>query len=500
VRPGKGWRRCWTGVAAGLLAIAVTACSSTSAREPVDTVGRSSFANPLAIPPLAESKVGADGVRTFELEARRGEHEFVPGTTTPTMGYNGAYLGPTLRAARGERVRVNVHNSLGEATTLHWHGMHLPAAADGGPHQPIAPGAQSSPSWEINQPAASLWYHPHPHGNTEEQVGQGLAGMFILDDEPSTALRLPHTYGVDDVPLIVQDFLLDAHGQRIGKRSGDIGTLGNTVAVNGVVGGYFGVTSRLVRLRLLNASAARTYHFAFSDGRQFSQIASDGGLLAAPHPTTAVLLSPGERAEVIVAFNPAERVTLQSTPFDLGVREHSTDLGTNDRLDLLQFRAAPSLSPSVGVPAKLATIDRLDPATATTQRAFELEGTEINNHRMDMGRVDLTVTLGTTEIWTVRNGNGSRPHNFHIHGVQFQVLDIDGRAPPPELGGWKDTVLLPPDMRYRLIMRFTDYADPAVPYMYHCHLLWHEDQGMMGQFVVVAPGAGPAPTHDHPSH
>lgn len=497
MRRGTGLRRHLTSAAAGLLVIAVAACSPGAAREPVDTAGGLSFDNRLVIPPLAESHVGVDGVRTFDLEAKRGEHEFVPGTTTPTMGYNGAYLGPTLRASRGERVRVNVHNALDETTTLHWHGMHLPAAVDGGPHQPIGPGANSSPSWQINQPAASLWYHPHPHGETEGQVTQGLAGMFILDDEPSTALRLPHTYGVDDVPLIVQDLLLDDHGRRIDKRSGDIGTLGNTVAVNGVVGGSFEVTSRLVRLRLLNASAARTYHFAFSDGRQFAQIASDGGLLSAPDTTTGVLLSPAERAEIVVAFNPGERVTLRSTPFDIGVGKGATDIGANDHLDLVQFRAAPSLSPSAGVPAKLATIDRLDPATATAQRSFELTGTKINDRRMDMGRIDLTVTLGTTEIWTVRNGNGSRPHNFHIHGVQFQVLDVDGRPPPASLGGWKDTVLLPPAVRYRLIMRFTDYADPNVPYMYHCHLLWHEDQGMMGQFVVVAPGTSPTRQHDH---
>jgi FtsP/CotA-like multicopper oxidase with cupredoxin domain len=203
---------------------------------------------------------------------------------------------------------------------------------------------------------------------------------------------------------------------------------------------------------------------------------------------------------VVVAFAPGERVTLRSTPFDFGAGDKSSELGANDHLDLLQFHAAPSLSPSVGVPPKLATIDRLDPATAARQRSFELEGTEINDRRMDMGRIDQSVTLGTTEIWTVTNGNGNRPHNFHIHGVQFQVLDIDGRPPPAELGGWKDTVLLRPDTRYRLIMRFTDYADPATPYMYHCHLLWHEDQGMMGQFVVVNPGTSPAPEHHHHSN
>ena len=147
----------------------------------------------------------ADGTRVFDLDTRAGGKEFRPGRTTPTWGFNGGYLGPTLRAERGERVRANVRNSLDEASTVHWHGMHLPAGVDGGPHQMVDFGDRWSPQWTVDQPAASLWYHPHPHGATEKHVQRGLAGMFLLDDEPSAALPLPQRYGVDDLPLIVQD-------------------------------------------------------------------------------------------------------------------------------------------------------------------------------------------------------------------------------------------------------------------------------------------------------
>ncbi|MBM7093806.1 multicopper oxidase domain-containing protein, partial [Streptomyces sp. S12] len=141
------------------------------------------FDNALAIPPLAESTVEQDGTRVFSLRMQAGETEFRDGVRTPTWGFNGTYLGPTLRAKRGEKVRVRITNELGEASTVHWHGMHLPARMDGGPHQMIAPGGTWTPHWTVDQPAATLWYHPHPHGKTEEHVRRGLAGLFLLDDD-----------------------------------------------------------------------------------------------------------------------------------------------------------------------------------------------------------------------------------------------------------------------------------------------------------------------------
>lgn len=168
----------------------------------VSTVGKASFDNALAIPPPAESSVDKDGTRVFDLRMRAGETEFEAGRKTPTWGFNGSYLGPTLRAARGEKVRVRIANGPDEASSVHWHGMHLPARMDGGPHQMIGPGDTWSPHWSVDQPAATLWYHPHPHGATEEHARKGLAGMFILDDERSTKLALPKRYGVDDLPVI----------------------------------------------------------------------------------------------------------------------------------------------------------------------------------------------------------------------------------------------------------------------------------------------------------
>lgn len=181
---------------------------------------------------------------------------------------------------------MNVHNELTEATTVHWHGMHLPARFDGGPHQLIEPGQTWSPRWRIDQPAATLWYHPHPHGQTREHVNNGLAGMFILDDPDSKiAEQLPHEYGVDDIPLIVQDKRLDGDGEI------QSGGLGEDILVNGTYAPYIDVTTQSVRLRLLNASVTRVFSFGFSDNRAFTMVGSDGGLLPAPVPLHRLLLS-----------------------------------------------------------------------------------------------------------------------------------------------------------------------------------------------------------------
>ena len=174
------------GAGGGALAT-LSGCGIFESREPIDTVGRIDFRNRLHIPPLAES-TRRNGTTVFDLTAQAGQSAIVPGGDTVTWGINGPILGPTLRARRGESIQINVTNELDEPTTLHWHGMHLPATADGGPHQTIQPGDTWSPSWTINQPAATLWYHPHPHGETERHVYQGLGGLFILDDDREAAL------------------------------------------------------------------------------------------------------------------------------------------------------------------------------------------------------------------------------------------------------------------------------------------------------------------------
>lgn len=478
-------RRALAGTAAAIAVATLAGCGISTS-----SVTEATFDNELRIPEIAPSTL-EDGVRTFDLTASAGETTF-PGHARPTetWGFNGDFLGPTLRAQRGERVAFEIHNELDENTSVHWHGMHLPAVMDGGPHQEIAPGDTWRPTWTIDQPAASLWYHPHPHGATEEHVYRGLAGMFIIDDDASRAADLPQDYGVDDLPLTVQDKQFDDEDQLELRSDGsEPGTLGDTVMVNGTVGAFHEVTTEFVRLRLLNGSTARTYSFGFPD-RDMTLVATGGGLLDEPVALDHIRLAPAERAEVVVRFSPGETARLRSDEADLGGILLPATAGGNDAFDVLEFRAADDLAPSPDPSwprAEQAGADALHEADAVGTREFVLNTRKINGERMDMSRIDEVVHVGDTEIWEVRSTQ-TIPHSFHIHDVQFRVLTIDGEEPPPELSGRKDTIYLEPNVRYRLLVRFEDYADPEMPYMYHCHMLLHEDEGMMGQFVVIEPG------------
>ncbi|MEV7282455.1 multicopper oxidase domain-containing protein [Streptomyces sp. NPDC093111] len=442
------------------------------------------FTRRLAIPPLAASTVEEDGTRVFDLHMQAGETEFTPGRKTTTWGFNGCYLGPTLRATRGETVRVRVTNGLDEDSTVHWHGMHVPADMDGGPHQMIRPGGSWAPHWTVEQPAATLWYHPHPHGATARHVQQGLAGMFILDDEAS-GLRFPHTYGRDDVPLIVRDVPFGGTGSGAGRNESG----GTAFLVNGTLEPHHEVRDETVRLRLLNASASHVYSFGFAD-KDFILIGTDGGLLTAPTPLEILQLSPGERAEIIVRMRPGERSVLRhsSSNPSRGNRPDASSPG------VLELRAAAELRPSATLPAKMALLDLPHAKDSSHERDFVLRMPGINGGSMDMARIDVSVVRGTTETWIVRNEDGMA-HNFHVHDVQFRVISVNDEDPPPELRGPKDTVFVPSGASVKLVVRFQGPADPNTPYMYHCHLLPHEDSGMMGQFVVVEASSDPPSTY-----
>ncbi len=466
-------------------------------------VGEYAFENELAIPELLEPEIDEQGRKVFDLEFTAGETELIPGKQTETWGLNQPYLAPTLRASRGDEVLINVTNGVDEETTLHWHGMHLPAEMDGGPHQMIDPGETWSPTWTIDQPAASLWFHPHVHGETAEHVYRGAAGMFLLDDPESEALEIPDTYGVDDVPLIVQDKRFNDDGSLdTGSPIFSIaGVIGDEILVNGTHAPLFEATTELVRFRVLNASNGRVYNLGFTDNREFALIATDSGLMESPVPLTRLQLSPGERAEIVVQVAPGDDVMLRSFEPDLDLDFFADRMnGGDDVFDILRVRAAGDLSPSSPLPSSLVSIDRPDEDAAVETRSFSLEGdSRINGKKMDMTRIDAVVTEGSTEIWEVSNESGTY-HNFHPHLVHFIVLEMNGEEPPPHLRGWKDTLFLSPNSEARIIARFEGYSDPDTPYMFHCHVLRHEDNGMMGQFVVVEPGTEPPdriPDHAH---
>jgi FtsP/CotA-like multicopper oxidase with cupredoxin domain len=490
----------WSMAVVVLAVIALAATGGTLyATARTTTVGELGFENELKIPPLLEPRE-EDGRKLFELTLDQGRAELLPGKPAETWGANGAHLGPTLRANRGDRVDVRVRNALTEATTIHWHGMHLPAAADGGPHQTIEPGATWSPSWTIDQPAATLWYHPHPHGETADHVYRGLAGLFILDDADADKLALPAEYGVDDIPLIIQDKRLHEDGSLDFSQGwiSPTGRLGDTILINGTHEPYLEIADERVRFRLLNASNARIYEIGFADEREFQLIATDGGLLERPQRLDRVQLSPGERAEVVAAFKPGEDVVLRSFEPDLGTTFFARRFsGGDDSFDLLQIRAASTLAPSPDLPARLAAPARLEERDAVRTRRFELGNTSINDKEMDLGRIDEVVEAGTTEIWEVDNASGM-PHNFHPHDIRFRILEYAGAPPPAQLTGLKDTVYVAPGETVRFVARFGDYTDPDTPYMFHCHILQHEDRGMMGQFAVLGSGQAPSErSHEH---
>ena len=460
---------------AGLAVPVIAGCGSARS-------GVSAPQGPLHVPPLLSPPPGADGVRRFRLDLAPGQTEFLPGTKASTWGVNGSYLGPTLRASRGDRVAMQVVNGLPEETTLHWHGMRLPAEMDGGPHQTIAPGTAWTPEWTIDQPAFTGWYHPHPHGRTALHIYRGVAGLFLVDDAEETGL--PGGYGVDDIPLIIQDraFTADGSLDESGLTRGRYGFTGTEILVNGTHRPLLHVEAARVRFRLLNASHARVYRVGFADGRRFHLVATDSGLLPAPIALDRVKLSPGERAEVVVDFAPGERVTLNS----VGERSEDAAPIEKDDLDLLTITAAERLAPAPPLPSRLPGAPPVVPPSGARVRTFTLGGDEINGRGMDMGRIDEVVPAGATEIWEVRNTTFA--HNFHVHATVFTVLDVDGRPPAAQDTGPKDTVFVPGNTTVRIAVAFSEYTDPVRPYMYHCHILRHEDQGMMGQFVVVQPG------------
>ena len=445
--------------------------------------------NSLYIPPVL---TGA----SIDLTVDEGTHEFYPGMPAPTIGYNGGLLGPTLFLGAGSQVQFTVQNDLADTTTVHWHGLHVAPQNDGGPHSAILPGGTWSPSFTIMDKAGTYWYHPHPHGKTMEQVLKGAAGMIIVGDAEEAMLPLPRTYGVDDIPLVLQFKGIDAQGQLIMNDEVD-----NEVLVNGSILPDAELPAQVVRLRLLNGSSMRTFRLGTTAGVPMQMIASDAGLLDAPLSLNRLDLSPGERAEVLLDLS-----GMNGTSFQLMSYGNELPQGVmggppgmmlpaapvdNTTLTLLNVNViAPTPDAVTVIPPQLTTNVAWDEADANqtinlSLMSLPMMGNNwfINSLKYDMMRIDETVQLGSTVVWNISN-NSMMAHPIHIHGGHFYILEKDGAPPPPQEAGRKDVVLVEAMRTAKVIMKYEDFSDPVVPYMYHCHILSHEDDGMMGQFLV----------------
>ncbi len=430
------------------------------------------------------------------------------GNQTITGGINGKFWGPTLFINKGDTVHMNVNNNLNDSTTIHWHGMHLPAVMDGGPHQIIPPGTTWQPYWEVKNQASTLWYHPHMHEMSQEQITKGIGGFIIVRDAAESALALPRKYGVDDIPIMITDRDINTQHQF------SIVPYGDSIMANMTLRAQYSVPAQYVRLRLLNGAIETSYNLGFSDNRSFYVIGTDGGLLNSPvlinGATPRYLLSAGERVEIMVDFSgqSGNSVFLKAYNQSLGNfipggesfpnGPFASFLGhTNYNIVKLNVTSATS-NPFTSVPATLVSnIYPLEQDAALTRTITLSDSTGVTSvpilgpnafilgHQLfDFNTINHSIPLNQTEIWELKS-TSIFAHPFHIHDVEFKILTINGATPPTYQQGWKDVVLVEGGKTVRFIAKFDDYADPTHPFMYHCHIALHEDEGMMGQFVVT---------------
>ncbi|HRH64771.1 MAG TPA: multicopper oxidase domain-containing protein [Bacteroidia bacterium] len=444
----------------------------------------------------------------FNLNIHPDSVQFLPGRKTYTNAFNQySYLGPTLIFNKWDSVALNVLNTLPDTSTVHWHGVHVPAIADGGPQVIVLSGNTWSPGYRVLNNASTFWYHPHTHMKTGQQAMRGAAGFIIVRDSTEASLNLPRTYGVDDFPIAIQSQQFDSLNQIDWRGMRD-----SILLVNGTIDHMLNIPAQVVRLRLLNGSQERNFNFGFTSNKSFYVIGNDGGLLTSPVPVTRIRLSPGERAEILldVSGMNGQNLYLMSyaSEFPQGVQGGIPMPGMGNTMDsplngvdfnILKLNIVGSTSnPITTIPSFLVPNSPWQEASAnatrniiiTAQNMMSMDGPfYFNGLLYDMNRIDYQIPLNNIEIWSITNQT-MVAHPFHIHNVQFFILDRDGITPAPEERGSKDVVMIAPNETVRFITKFEDYADTAMPYMYHCHILMHEDDGMMGQFVVVSPTTG----------
>jgi len=490
------------------------------------------------LPVLAPtSRSGANVTYTISVDENVAVKVVTPTETwnTPMLRYNQLQLPPVISVERDDNVTVNVTNKMAnDETTIHWHGLMVDGANDGGPDFPIAGnGGTLTYQFTVQQPAAPLWFHPHPDMLTGTQVYRGLAGAFIVNDTLSRELensqQLPS--GDHDIAMLLQDRQFDATTTN-GVRNliyqntmpgGFVGMLGDRILVNGAQSPALHVDTRKYLFRLYNGSNARSYNLALSDDSSFMVVGSDGGLLPTPVSATSLMLAPGERAELVIDFSTrasGDSLMLVSKTFSNGMMGMGgATLANGAAFNIMSFEVKQSNDDPVtlysALPAGAEINDRyaLIPATATqpanyVDRSFVMSiiggamGVApqfvINDVSYDPSVINLPIDLNANgnnplEVWSITNSGStmmmSMAHPFHAHAIQWQVLDRKNSAgntiaPQPTDSGWKDTVLVQPNETVRIVGRF----DPNInvgTYMYHCHILEHEDKGMMGVFKLT---------------
>jgi FtsP/CotA-like multicopper oxidase with cupredoxin domain len=435
-------------------------------------------------PPFLVNQAEARDEVEVTLTAAPARLSLLPGLETDVFAYNGRIPGPTLELREGDRVRIRFRNELSEPTTVHWHGLHLPFTADGSPFHPVAPGEEYEYAFTVKAgTAGTYWYHPHPHHRTAYQVGMGLYGAVIVRAADDPLPDLTEKLLILSDNRFQPDGSLDrpAPGSMQARIDAENGREGDVVFINGEIMPEFRIRAGEVqRWRVINASAARVYRLAL-EGHTFLHVGNDGGLFERAVEVDEITVANGERVELLVRGTaaPGSRIVLRSLPYDRYIPQ-TRPADWNRPLDLLTVRYTDQRPvPPVALPEVLRPVPALDPEQATATRVMTMTQGMINGRHMSMSRVDVSAALAATEIWEIENLVGM-DHPFHLHGFQFQVLDRNGVPEPYR--SWKDTVNVPRHETARFIVRFDNYPGK---WMFHCHILDHEDQGMMGILEVT---------------
>jgi blue copper oxidase len=431
--------------------------------------------------------------------------EVVEGSPYNLQDIPNSFLGPTIRIRRGQTIRINFTNNLPETTLMHWHGLHVPEAMDAHPRYVVPTGATYTYEFTVTNRPGTYWYHPHPDMRTGPQVYMGLAGLFIVTDADEEALGLPA--GEFDMPFVLQDRSFDGNNQLIYDGMPRSGFLGDRICINGQLAQTFDVASKFYRIRLLNGSNARYFKLAWSDGTPMTAIATDGGFLESPVQRPYLMLAPGERIDIIADFKnfPLKRrrqiVSQSFSP--MGNVPNSSGLPNGTPFAVASFRIRRRMADNFVMPQTLSTITHYrleDAVNAASPRLLPISyqmGHFLLNGRI-FGMEDVApneiVQLNTLEAWdfTNQDGNQQMAHPMHTHLTQFQIyerqINAAGAAAYEDVrhgyidSGWKDTVMLMPGERARILLKFEDFTGK---FMYHCHILEHEDMGMMRNFQVV---------------
>ena len=483
---------------------------------------------------LDEDGNATDAKETYTLNANKDVNVTIQTPNgswiTPMYRYNNNPLPVLIRANRGDAMTLKFNNQLDTNSTIHWHGFKIPADMDGGPDYPVISGGSKTYAFTMNQPASPLWFHPHPDMDTGRQVYMGLAGIFLLDDNISKTLEANNELpsGDKDIVLAVQDRRFNAESNGVRELAyktqamDSDGMYGDVILVNGSQMPKLNVSTTKYRFRIYSVSNARTYDFAFSDGREFTVVGTDGGLLKNPVKVKHILLGAAERAEIVVDFandKVGDKVLLISKPFTVGSMGMNTQnmntLPNGAGFDVMRFDVSSQESDNVTLyselPSSAEITNRLSEADAdnvgnerqfimtmagmgnmgANQNSSNMQNSSTNSSQMtfvingksfDPNRVDEYIKSGATEIWDIKNMS-PMAHPFHAHALQYQILTRNGQPASGTDLGWKDTFLVQPGESVRIIGKF----DPVInkgDYMYHCHILEHEDAGMMGYFRV----------------